>query len=756
MTSNVATVITSGDGEMPPPPPPLMRVETMSNMSSYNGNSTERPFNPSDIKPLLGVQLINQSDAEEDLVTALIDRIGVLDTKDAPLAYSLRKIMQSWNGAAVNRLLLRDLKTDKADTDSVVKLLSLRKELREKQASEVFDLRAGTATAVGIAACLIEDANGYDALLESENVEAKTAMLGCARLIRASLPVGKVAENLRSPNKLLALAAERYLASEDSPEARQIVLSVHPNEAIVLGARTFFAAGETTSTGSEYLPALFASVNDTLAGMNYYVVYSMSEDLDLTERKLRKEVKENQELVGVYAYDDNFVRIYKDKAVFSWQEDKARYRERVLEKEEFTQLTGYLAAERVNELPPFLTDCEGESECESKELLMLGRQGGRRVFSYGDSTPKFFGGLESIFTEMRQPPAKLHYWLEKNISGLEILFEDENLFATAVWKTGDDFRVLINNQARRKQIDQELERQSETEMEGDTENEEPDYEKLERQRRERLQQRLYENYSWNRFAGGALAGTVEQPNGIEYLPKTDAAPIRADSRQWKARAAAFEIRADSEAMYKITGGRAVKIRDGYFDKPLVTPNGRWVIAASYGDEEGRQLIRINLATNKQFAVNFDEYPIVETVAFVPSLNRILLFGSSYGEREYESEDEENVAEREGAFYLLDADTGTLQKAKGEVRPLAQQTFRPLQSTGNADEFWAAIPDAAKNETQFGVYNAKTLSFKSLVKIPQITFDSMQVWIDAGKIYFVYEGHLLGLPLPKAAAAATAE
>jgi hypothetical protein len=52
-----------------------------------------------------------------------------------------------------------------------------------------------------------------------------------------------------------------------------------------------------------------------------------------------------------------------------------------------------------------------------------------------------------------------------------------------------------------------------------------------------------------------------------------------------------------------------------------------------------------------------------------------------------------------------------------VRPLAQQTFRPLQSNGNVGEFWAAIPDRAKNETQIGIYNQKTLAFKPLVKIP---------------------------------------
>jgi hypothetical protein len=164
-------------------------------------------------------------------VTALIDRIGVLDTKDPQLALGLRKIMQNWNGAAVNRLLLKDLKNNRADTDSVVKLLSLRKELREKQSNDVYDIRSGAPVALGIAACLIEDANGYDALLAGENTEAKTSMLGCARLIRAVLPIRRVAENLKSPNKMLTLAAERYLEAEDSPEARQIVLSLHPNEA---------------------------------------------------------------------------------------------------------------------------------------------------------------------------------------------------------------------------------------------------------------------------------------------------------------------------------------------------------------------------------------------------------------------------------------------------------------------------------------------------------------------------------------------
>ena len=747
MMSNVNAPVINESENMPLRSPTNVRVITDNLTNVGNYPSANRPFSSSDIKPLLGAQLVNQPDAEEELVTALIDRIGVLDAKDPQLALGLRKIMQNWNGAAVNRLLLKDLKTNRADTDSVVKLLSLRKELREKQSADVYDVRGGAPVALGIAACLIEDANGYDALLAGENVEAKTAMLACARLIRAVLPVRRVAENLKSSNKMLAVAAERYLAAEDSPEARRIVLALHPNEAKITGARTYFAPDDSVAAAnSAYLPALFQSVNESLPAASYYIYYGSSEDLIHTEKRLQKEVRENQELLGVYAYADNFVRIYKDRAVFSWQEDRARYRERELEREEFANLKSYLAAERVDELPPFLSECEGE--CEGVELLMIGRQGGRRVFSLSYPQPKFFGGLERIFTEMRQPPAKLHYWMEKSVAGLEILFEDENLQTEAVWKAGDDFRVLINNQIRRKQIDREIEQQDEADEEkiGETAEAEDNYEKyekLEEERQKRRERREFENYGWYKYAGGKLAGLTEQPSGVEFLPKAGGLEIRADNRAWKARTEAFEIRGDSEGLYKVSGGRMTKIREGYHDKPIVAANGRWLIATRYG-EEGSQLIRINLLTNKEFKVNFEEHPLVETVAYLPSINRVLLFGGEYGEHEEATD----LAERAGEYFFLDPETGAIQKAKGEVRPLAQQTFRPLQPKGNVGEFWAAIPDQAKNETQIGVYNQKTLVFKPLTKIPRITFNSMQMWVDAGKVYFVYAGHLLALPLPK--------
>jgi hypothetical protein len=84
--------------------------------------------------------------------------------------------------------------------------------------------------------------------------------------------------------------------------------------------------------------------------------------------------------------------------------------------------------------------------------------------------------------------------------------------------------------------------------------------------------------------------------------------------------------------------------------------------------------------------------------------------------------------------------------RGEVRPLAQQTFRPLQPATNAFEFWAAIPKG--DGTVVGIYNSRTFSLKPLLILPKIKFDSMDMWVDqpGGKMYFAYQGHLLSTPI----------
>jgi hypothetical protein len=749
MASNINGAYVERDDEL------VMTAPSVTNVQVYRAQTAD----PNNLKMLLGAQVAGIEEPGDELVKAVIDRISYNEKKNPPIALAMRQIIQNWKGTAINALLLRDLKDGKSNLPAVVKLLIIRKEMREKQPDDIADIRAGNATALGISACLLEQTNDYDAILESDNIEAKTAMLSCARLIRAALPVQKVAVNLKSQNKLLAFAAETYLESEDSPEARQIVLALHPNEAKVLGARIAFIPESPQSINliSPFTRDLFVSVDSLFEKFPPYFFYGYQGDgtnENTTEKKLQKEVIENPDLLGVYAYDDNFVRIYKDKTVFSYEDDPARYRERTLSVEEFENLKNFLASQRVDELPPFLSPCQS---CEAKELLMLGKAGGRRIFVKAEPLPQFFTELESIFAEFRKQPMQIHYYFEKSVGGLEILFADDNQDAKTLWKDGADFRLVIDDLTLRKQYEKNAEENesemydpevSEDEDETVTAERKAEMEKLIKKNLELARQKEYGSYTWYKFDKTKLLEPTVQPPGVEFIPPVDGFAVQPSARQWLARAANVEIRADDGGLYKISRGQFTKIRDGYYYKPLVTPNGRWAIATKFSrgeDEYNDSLVRVNLLTNKEFKIKVDSnYGAPEAAAFIPALNKVLLF-SSYGEGDTQ------LSERSGEFFLLDADTGIVQPLKGEARPLLQQTFRALQPlAASPDLFWTALPDRESNATQFGIYNTKTLTFKSLLTIPQISFNSLDLWVDEGenKLYFVYEGQLLALPLPK--------
>ena len=100
------------------------------------------------------------------------------------------------------------------------------------------------------------------------------------------------------------------------------------------------------------------------------------------------------------------------------------------------------------------------------------------------------------------------------------------------------------------------------------------------------------------------------------------------------------------------------------------------------------------------------------------------------------------------YFLLDPATGIARTVAGDFRPLRQTGTRFLQPTEKPDEYWAAVPDEQKNHTQIGRYSVKDFSFKPVMVVPQLIFDSMTMWVDAGKakVYVVYKGQLLRLPL----------
>lgn len=710
-------------------------------LDGSNANVKRAPT-VAEINALLGQQLLQQDTISDELARGIVDRIEALDTKDGKMAAAYRRMILRWQNSAINLLLLRDVKRDIADIETILRLLSQRKHLRETMSSDVADLRNGKPAAIGIAGCLLEDAYDYAPMLESANAETKTALLACARLIRAPLPIASVAANLSSTDKMLVIAAERYLESEDSVEARNIVLGRHPGEAKILGATSAFFVEGVSHPSSSQLWELYKSIGNN-ALYNGWAGSGNDEALAKKEERLREEAKKDDTLVGVYAYQDSYVRIYKDRTVFSWDEDDSRYRERPLTKYEFDELKAYLETNRVDELPPFLS-CGGEY-CEARELVMLGRNGGRRVYMNGEPG-EFFAGLDKYFADLKKTPATLKYALSREIPGLELLLATDDLNVETVWKEAADLRVAASLTSARKAVDKAIDN---VEEEAAEDGEDFDYEAREAKRSAIRDKRQYEGFGWYSVSNGQ-ATTSTQPPLVTFIPLRDSHSVQPTAEQWKTRAGDVEIRTSGEGLFKLSRGRLTKVRPGSYGQAVITPNGRWAVAAKSTDD-GPGIVRVDLVTSREFPVELEGYGNRQPVAYIPTLKKILVVRSQYYDYDHDwHEDGARTDPSPEAMILIDAATGATQPIAGEFRPLAQQTFRPLQKAAKLNEFWAAIPDFEKNETEIGVFETKTFGWTPVLKVPKIAFNSMATWVDeaGNKVYFVYRGHLLALPLRK--------
>ncbi len=143
----------------------------------------------------------------------------------------------------------------------------------------------------------------------------------------------------------------------------------------------------------------------------------------------------------------------------------------------------------------------------------------------------------------------------------------------------------------------------------------------------------------------------------------------------------------------------------------------------------------------------------DPVAYVASHGKILAVRASDGDREHPAPEGGPV---EPEYRLIDPATWTSEVVEGEFRPLADQTYRPLQPTGRPDEYWAAIDETAQINHKFttavrvGRYDAKRFAFTPVVTLPDVRFSSMEMWVDepGGGIYVAVNGDLLRIPLPQ--------
>jgi hypothetical protein len=397
--------------------------EGREDLTRYRSNRDE----PLPIPESIGKYIALQNDVSESLVKAVLTRATILKNSNQPLAQSLLEIAQQWQSRQVDLDMIRRIAAGTADAKTIANALSRREKLRESLGTELQSLMASNGSAPGIAAVLLDDSAFIQSLLSSGNELAQIAVLASARFTQTALPVEVVGVLMRSKNSLLALSAERYLLVEDSKEARELLWRRHSNEAFVTGWRENIAP---------------------IGGSNFELMEKMEENLrgelfkDNSPREIFAVIANHQQY-------DRVLRVYADRAVYTHYENATRYRERVVPLAELAAFKEFITANNIPDLGPQFNYCH--HDCWSAEFLSLTKAQGRRVFSH-----QGIGGwitlLENFDLLGRGEGAKIHYNLEKEIKGLEILYADERLVVKDVWQGGGEVRVFVEREKSEAEI----------------------------------------------------------------------------------------------------------------------------------------------------------------------------------------------------------------------------------------------------------------------------------------------------------------
>ncbi len=668
-------------------------------------------------KYLSNPSLTNSAPASDSLVHAVLARAESLKSENLPLANALIEITHRWQGRQVDLDMIRRIADGTADVKTISEALKRRVNLRETLLSELQGLASVSGTGQGIGAVLLEDQSLVHGVLDLQDQSAQIALLACSRLALMSLPVELVGPFLSSKNSLLALSAERYLLIEDSKEAQQLLLQHNPNKAYVTGW-----------------------------GENGEYTYGTYGEVAKTEAKLRAELlKENGpiEIIALLVGESHnrVVRVFPDKIVYTYYEDAARYREREVSPTELSSLKEFLASKNLPDLGPQFGYCH--HDCRFDVFLTVTQQKGRRVYSlqgYGAWTD-----VREHFDALGEG-AKLHYNLETQIKGLEVLYADKSLVVKDVWQQGAEIRILVE----RGPSDEEDTEEEETEEDDDSEAA-----MLDRWRKEVAREKA--RSSWHVFANNKAGAATSPPEiystiDISKFPpdEEDDSVLEVDDQVQKLNADSIIIARNQQGLWKqLAGTKAVRVSNGEsaYSTPVVTADGKWVVVAKMDVDwsNPKYIVRFNSRTGREFRVNLEPADSFLPIAFVGAQGRVLLCRSKneyYGTRK-------PVGPDRPEYYLLDPNTGETRPVTGEFTPLRQRGRRSLQPSDQPNEVWAAIPDAEKNQTQVGRYNLKDFTFKSVLTLPHINFDSMAMWVDAKqkKIYVVYNDQLLRLPLP---------
>jgi hypothetical protein len=631
--------------------------------------------------------------AAEGLVIRLIERAKSLRASQPAFARQILRSVEAAPLPVAEVNLVERIGAGWADLDALKLALKNRDSLQKGARDELYSMVKQGGYAVGVAAAILNEEREHRETLRGSDAKAQLALIAGASYLRDKLPVELVAKLLNSPNRALSKAAERYLEIEDSAEARKRVLARHRGEAYIIGD----GAG-VGRWGSVYW-----------------------------EELARKEIKSRNDLEAIYGLAQAglseisgvIIRVRGGKAEISLYEAEGRRDVRALTESEFEELKSFTSRREVEDLGPESYTCSETEGCYY--YLRLTKDGGRRIMlgalRRAPINPTLHEELSGLFYRLSKSGEFVtRYAIEDKIPGVEVLLADKKQEAIMVCGEGREIRVLIGEKGA--------------------------------EYKRGLAEAMPE---WREFSSGKPGKVTDDPSACPIL---SAIPMLMKIR-WDGHSGPFNqpTRVGSAWVYSLSGEDAgiwkfepgtepAKIISGPYSYPVVTPDGKWLVAIKTTrapGEDSPKLVRHNLQTGEEFPVTKANGSYPPPIMYVAAHGKALLgFGGLYGEPDPGRN-----------HYLLDPETGTIQQVKGEFGPLMENFVRELQPTGNPNEFWAAIPDSQKRVTKIGRYDSMNFVFKPLVELTGLELRNSDFWVDAnaGKIWLTYRGQLLRLPLP---------